>query len=94
MSEAPQGARHDRRHPAAARRLALASRLSLGWERLWPRLWLPLGIVLAFLAVSWFGLWTHLPWYGRVVGVLASPGPSPRASGMSPASSCRRIATR
>ncbi|MDX3810330.1 MAG: DUF4175 family protein, partial [Bosea sp. (in: a-proteobacteria)] len=53
------------------RRLALASRVSLGWERLWPRLWLPLGIVLAFLALSWFGLWTHLPWYGRIVGVLA-----------------------
>lgn len=51
-------------------RLALASRVSLGWERLWPRLWLPLGTVLAFLALSWFGLWTHLPWYGRIVGVL------------------------
>lgn len=55
-------------------RLAVASRLSLGWERLWPRLWLPLGIVLSFLAVSWFGLWTHLPWYGRIVGVLAFAG--------------------
>lgn len=53
------------------RRLALASRVSLGWERLWPRLWLPLGIILAFLALSWFGLWTHLPWYGRIAGVLA-----------------------
>jgi uncharacterized protein (TIGR02302 family) len=52
-------------------RLALASRLFLGWERLWPRLWLPLALVLAFLAVSWFGLWTHLPWQGRIVGVLA-----------------------
>ena len=51
-------------------RLALASRVSLGWERLWPRLWLPLGTVLAFLALSWFGLWTHLPWYARIVGVL------------------------
>ena len=52
-------------------RLALASRVSLGWERLWPRLWLPLAVLLAFLAVSWFGLWTHLPWYGRIAGVLA-----------------------
>lgn len=53
------------------RRLALASRVSLGWERLWPRLWLTLAVLLAFLAVSWFGLWTHLPWYGRLIGVLA-----------------------
>lgn len=56
------------------RRLTLASRVSLGWERLWPRLWLPLGVVLAFLALSWFGLWTHLPWYGRIAGVLAFAG--------------------
>lgn len=50
-------------------RLAMASRLALGWERLWPRLWLPLGILLTFLAVSWFGLWTILPWQGRALGV-------------------------
>ena len=52
-------------------RLALASRASLGWERLWPRLWLPAAILLSFLAVSWFGLWTHLPWQGRALGVAA-----------------------
>ena len=51
-------------------RLAMASRVSLGWERLWPRLWLPVAVILTFLAVSWFGLWTHLPWQGRAVGVL------------------------
>jgi uncharacterized protein (TIGR02302 family) len=50
-------------------RLAMASRISLGWERLWPRLWLPAAVVLTFLAVSWFGLWTALPWQGRVLGV-------------------------
>ena len=49
-------------------RLAMASRLSLGWERLWPRLWLPTAVLLTFLAVSWFGLWTHLPWQGRAIG--------------------------
>lgn len=52
------------------RRLALASRVSLGFERLWPLLWLLLGVVLSFVAVSWFGLWTHLPWYGRIAGVV------------------------
>lgn len=51
-------------------RLASASRASLAWERLWPRLWLPAAIILTFLAVSWFGLWTHLPWQGRAAGVL------------------------
>jgi uncharacterized protein (TIGR02302 family) len=51
-------------------RLALASRASLGWERLWPRLWLPAAILLSFLAISWFGLWTHLPWQGRALGVV------------------------
>lgn len=56
------------------RRLALASRASLGWERLWPRLWLPAGVILAFLALSWFGLWTHLPWQGRALGVLIFAG--------------------
>lgn len=50
-------------------RLAMASRISLGWERLWPRLWLPVAVILTFLAVSWFGLWAHLPWQGRALGV-------------------------
>jgi uncharacterized protein (TIGR02302 family) len=51
-------------------RLATASRVALGWERAWPRLWLPLSIVLGFLAVSWFGLWVNLPWQGRALGVV------------------------
>ncbi|PZN95854.1 MAG: TIGR02302 family protein [Hyphomicrobiales bacterium] len=51
-------------------RLAMASRFSLGWERLWPRLWLPVAVLLTFLAVSWFGLWTHLPWQGRAIGLV------------------------
>ena len=50
-------------------RLARGSRLALGWERAWPRLWLPLAVVLTFLAVSWLGLWTALPWQGRALGV-------------------------
>ncbi|MGQ3282249.1 TIGR02302 family protein, partial [Bosea sp. (in: a-proteobacteria)] len=50
-------------------RLAMASRVSLGWERLWPRLWLPIAVILTFLALSWFGLWTALPWQGRALGV-------------------------
>lgn len=51
-------------------RLAAVSRASLAWERLWPRLWLPAAIILTFLALSWLGLWTHLPWQGRAMGVV------------------------
>jgi len=51
-------------------RLAAASRASLAWERLWPRLWLPAAVILTFLAVSWLGLWTHLPWQGRAIGLV------------------------
>jgi len=72
MSEAERRKAPDTIHGIRKRltRLAMASRLSLGWERLWPRLWLPLAVALSFFAVSWFGLWTHLPWYGRIAGVL------------------------
>lgn len=50
-------------------RLATASRFSLGWERAWPRLWLPSAVLLGFAAVSWFGLWITLPWQGRAFGL-------------------------
>lgn len=39
------------------------------WERAWPALWWPLGVVLAFLTVSWLGLWTELPVPGRQIGL-------------------------
>ncbi|GAU82989.1 TIGR02302 family protein [Bosea sp. BIWAKO-01] len=51
-------------------RLAAVSRASLAWERLWPRLWLPAAVILTFLALSWLGLWTHLPWQARAMGVV------------------------
>lgn len=39
------------------------------WEDLWPRLIWPIGIIVAFLSVSWLGLWLGLtgPW--RIGGV-------------------------
>lgn len=55
-------------------RLTAASRVALGWERLWPRLWLPVAVLLSFLAVSWLGLWTQLPWQGRAFGVVLFAG--------------------
>jgi len=70
MSEAPRRTALDSVGTIRKRleRLTAASRLSLAWERLWPKLWAPLCVVLAFLAVSWFGLWLHLPWWGRAAG--------------------------
>ena len=45
------------------------ARLVMAWERIWPLL-VRVGVVLAaFLAVSWAGLWLHLPTFGRIIGV-------------------------
>ncbi|TDR89776.1 TIGR02302 family protein [Enterovirga rhinocerotis] len=58
--------------PIVRRRLdGLIRRASaaLAWERLWPALWWPLGVLLAFLAVSWLGLWGELPVVGRQIGL-------------------------
>lgn len=48
------------------------ARIMLYWERLWPRIWLPLGVAGAFVVLSWLGLWTLLPAGGRMAGVLLS----------------------
>jgi uncharacterized protein (TIGR02302 family) len=59
--------------PDTAQRLRQLVRISriLTWlEAFWPRLWLPIGIGCAFLAVSWLGTWLALPIWMRAVGVL------------------------
>ena len=64
------------------RRLSRArfwTRLSLFWERLWPRLLPLLGVVAAFLIVSWFGLWPQLNDWLRL-GLLGLFGVSALAS--------------
>ena len=38
-------------------RLVARANAALVWERVWPVLWRGLAVVLAFLAVSWLGLW-------------------------------------
>lgn len=55
------------------------ARRAIAWERAWPALWWPLGIVLLFLTVSWLGLWSELPMRAHqaglglfLVGLLAS----------------------
>ncbi|TPQ52827.1 chemotaxis protein, partial [Prosthecomicrobium hirschii] len=47
----------DRRIAVAVRR----ARLALLWEDLWPRLAWPAGVLAAFVAVSWLGLWLAVP---------------------------------
>jgi uncharacterized protein (TIGR02302 family) len=39
------------------------------WEALWPPLATAGAVVLLFLALSWVGLWPHLPPWARIVGV-------------------------
>jgi uncharacterized protein (TIGR02302 family) len=59
--------------PALARRIAAGvtrGRLALFWEDLWPRLIWPLGVVLAFIAVSWLGAWTLIPDFARLAGLI------------------------
>jgi uncharacterized protein (TIGR02302 family) len=46
---------------AAFARKVRASRITLYFERLWPRLWLILGVAGLFLLVSLLNVWTHLP---------------------------------
>jgi uncharacterized protein (TIGR02302 family) len=50
------------------RKLALA-RAALLWERLWPGMAPALGVIAAFLAVSLFDLWRHLPAWAHATGL-------------------------
>ncbi|TXN34438.1 DUF4175 domain-containing protein, partial [Methylobacterium sp. WL93] len=52
-------------------RLVARSNAAGLWERAWPVLWRGLGVVLAFLAVSWLGLWLDLSATWRIVGLVA-----------------------
>lgn len=45
------------------------ARAALAWEMLWPPLARFGVVVLAFLAASWFGLWSALPPWGRPIGL-------------------------
>ena len=50
-------------------RLVSHARWSLWWEEAWPRLWLPLAIVLAFFTLSWLGLWLDASPLWRTIGL-------------------------
>ncbi|HFD17121.1 MAG TPA: DUF4175 family protein, partial [Rhodospirillales bacterium] len=57
------------RDPRLRARL-LAARLALFWERLWLALWPSVGILGLFLAVSLFDLWSLLPRWLHLGGLL------------------------
>ncbi|MBE7185928.1 MAG: TIGR02302 family protein [Methylobacterium mesophilicum] len=59
------------RPPASLRHRRKLTRASMVAERLWPLLLPALLVVLAFLAVAWFGLLRMLPDWGRVATVAA-----------------------
>ena len=73
MSEADRtnSVSDDRQGEARRRldRLVARARAAGLWERAWPVLWRGLGVALAFLAVSWLGLWLDLSPLGRMVGL-------------------------
>ncbi|MCP1547701.1 MULTISPECIES: TIGR02302 family protein [Methylorubrum] len=60
----PQGATRHRLD-----RLVAQARAAGLWERAWPVLWRGLGVVLAFLAASWLGLWLDVSPLGRMIGL-------------------------
>ena len=39
------------------------------WERAWPILWRGIAVILAFLTLSWLGVWLDLPPLGRMIGL-------------------------
>ena len=51
--------------------LVQRARNVLWFENLWPRLWLPAGVVGAFLVLSWLGLWQEVAPLWRMVGSIA-----------------------
>ena len=70
--ESPTGADPSRGAPSLQQRLdrlVARARAAIWWERAWPALWWPLGVVLAFLIASWLGLWLDLAPAWRMVGL-------------------------
>jgi uncharacterized protein (TIGR02302 family) len=79
-------------------RLSLRAGFALWWERLWPALVPPLGIVALFVAASWLGAFAILPSSARLVALaafaaagLASLIPLARIAPPGPVERLRRI---
>lgn len=69
MSEGPNPSPAQNNLSKRFGRLVTHARWSLWWEDAWPRLWLPLAIVLLFLTLSWFGLWLDASPLWRGIGI-------------------------
>ncbi len=52
------------------KRLILAARAAIVWDRLWPALIPPLVVVALFLTVSGLGLWLVVPGWARIAGTV------------------------
>ncbi|MET0745422.1 MAG: TIGR02302 family protein, partial [Microvirga sp.] len=69
MSEGPRPSSEPNHLQKRLDHLVGTARLALWWEEAWPRLWLPLSVVAAFLTVSFFGLWIETPPLWHAVGL-------------------------
>jgi uncharacterized protein (TIGR02302 family) len=63
-SSSTRGALHER-----LERLVVRARATLWWERAWPVLWRGLAVGMAFLIVSWLGLWLDATPVARMIGL-------------------------
>ncbi|MBS0276224.1 MAG: TIGR02302 family protein [Proteobacteria bacterium] len=69
----PDGSRlrREARHAEAFIRRA---RLTIWWERVWPKLWPASGIVGAFVAAGLFNLFAYVPWWIHTLLLLGAAG--------------------
>ncbi|GEP08783.1 TIGR02302 family protein [Methylobacterium gnaphalii] len=73
MAEAETATSQTTRDPVRARldRLVAGARAAGLIERIWPLVWRGVMVVLAFLTLSWLGLWLELPQVWRIAGLAA-----------------------
>lgn len=64
------GRGHPQARPGALEAVIRRAQAALLWERAWPSLALAGAVVLAFLSLSWFGLFVALPPAGRAAAVV------------------------
>ena len=55
-----------RRLRARLDRLVGRARVTLAIEQIWPRIWLPLSVIAAFLTLAWLGLFQQIPPLARI----------------------------
>lgn len=68
------GTPRDTPRDAALERLISRARLALIWERVWPPLAAAGSVIVLFLALSWFNVWSAVPPWGRAAGMIMLAG--------------------